>query len=141
MYNLFENVPQTVTDLIMAMGYAERDYMDTKKQFNIGELEKPLLDLPDYFGKFLSCLNLQNEFTRLGIWIRSFDDVYRVMMVLNTMIVDRVEADPSDEVRINLERLFYLCTEVARIKAAFTIEPTIHPDDDDLFHDVTFSEN
>jgi hypothetical protein len=141
MHNLFENVPQTVTDLIIAMGNAERDHTETKRQFNIAELDKPLSDLPHYFGKFLSCLNLQNEYTRLGILIRSFDDVYRVMMVLNTMIVDRVEADSSDEVKINLGKLFYLCTEVSRIRAALTIEPTIHPDDDDLFYGFTFSEN
>jgi hypothetical protein len=84
--NLSNNIPQEITDLILAIKQAERDYMETIEKYKAGELESTLQELPQYFGKLLSHLDLQNEFIRLGIPIRSFESAARVMIALNTFI-------------------------------------------------------
>ena len=141
MFNLSNNIPQDITDLILAIKQAECDYVETMDQCKAGELEFTLQELPQYLGRFLSHLDLQNEFVRLGIPIRSFENAARVMIALNTFIVNRVEADLSPETKRHIEKLYYICTEVGRIRAAFTVEKTIYPDDEDFLDDLTYSDN
>jgi hypothetical protein len=141
MFNLSKNIPQEITDLILAVKQAERDYVDTAEKYKAPELDSTLQELPDCLGQFLSHLDLQNEFVRLGIPIRSFENAARVMVALNTFIVNRVEADLSLETKKYIEKLYDICTEVGRIRAAFTVEKTIYPDDEDFLYDLTYSDN
>lgn len=139
MFKFSANIPQDVTDLIMAINEAEQNYRYTKK-FNAVELEGTLPELSHCLGKFLAHLDLQNEFVRLGMMIRNFDDAARVMVALNTLIVNRV-ADQSEETRKHIEHLLYCCAEVGRIMAVYTVERSIHPDDEDFLHDLIYHEN
>ena len=79
------------------------------------------MELPNHLGKFISGLNLQPEFLRLGVMIHNFEDGHRVLVALNTLIVHRFEENPSTENKANISRLFQVCTEISRIKAVVTI--------------------
>lgn len=127
MFNPFENIPQKITDLIWAVNQADQNYLDTAEQSKAAELATTLQDLAHHLGQFISHLDLQNEFARLGILIRSFDDAARVMVALNTLITDRLEADPSEKTKKHIEKLFYICAEVARIRAEFTAKKNNTP--------------
>lgn len=122
--------PQRVLDLALAFRDASDDYEEILQWQDVRQLDTIMDQLPAYMGKFLSSLDLLNEFTRIGILIRGFEDAFQVMIKLTVLINDKLEQEQPEETKRYMDLLFGLCDETGRINAAFTIEPKMsYPED------------
>ncbi|XHR94273.1 hypothetical protein ACFJIV_28965 [Mucilaginibacter sp. UC70_90] len=122
--------PQRVLDLAIAFRDAGKDYKEVLQRQDVRHLDTVMGQLPDYMGKFLSSLNLLNEFTRIGILIRGFEDAFQVMIKLTVLINDKLEQGQPEDTKRYMDLLFGLCDETSRINAAFTIAPKMsYPED------------
>jgi len=129
-----------VLDLTLALRDAGDNYKEVLQRQDVSQLDTIMEQLPEYMGKFLSSLNLLNEFTRIGIMIRGFEDAFQVMVKLTRLINDKLEQEQPADTRYYLDLLFGLCDETSRITAAFTIQPKMtYPEDFMPGH--PFSEN